>query len=162
MDIREYVNLRIRSWHQNLVFWVLFVWVFGLVSTWDFGTSALLVVGVSWVNGMPRRCHCFSVCCVLICDSVLDSGAVEAMFWAVLSAHGFVLYLVLRFWGILSCLLRILKWFLKRVLQRFLKEFSGVFCVWRTKILVGRVDGIRGCDDIPGWSGALPRLWSWD
>ena len=24
----------------------------------------------------------------------------------------------------------------------------------------GRVDGIRGCDDIPGWSGASPRLWS--
>ena len=33
MDIREHDNFRIRPWHQDLVFSVLFVWVFGLIST---------------------------------------------------------------------------------------------------------------------------------
>ena len=62
----------------------------------------------------------------------------------------------------MSCLLRISKWFLERVLKRkcrgLAKVCESVFCVWQTKILEGHVDGIRGCDDIPGWPSALPRL----
>ena len=35
-------------------------------------------------------------------------------------------------------------------LAKVLERVSGVFCLWRIKILEGRVDGISGCDDIPG------------